>query len=204
MNCRTISIGVLRFCDSPCRGTGLTSSGGGIAIAGAAAGCGGACSCRGDASTPAAAAAAGSGAKGRPGIAAKLCGGEIAKVGPAGIGVRAAGGTAASSGCDPAGSESTAVQKSRGQARLRPGIALGLGQRVSAGQAAQSAAPRAQLLGAQGLGRRTFILFSLFSRRLSREEEGGPPLQRSGCVAEESAEATLLLLVSASRPAVGV
>ena len=81
---------------------------------------------------------------------------------------------------------------------------LGLGQRVSAGQAAQSAAPRAQLLGAQGLGRRTFILFSLFSRRLSREEEGGPPLQRSGRVAEERAEATLLLLVSARRPAVRV
>jgi len=94
--------------------------------------------------------------------------------------------------------------KSQGQARLRPGIALGIGQRVSAGQAAQSAAPRAQLLGAQGLGRRTFILFSLFSHRLSREEERGPPLQRSGRVAEERAEATLRLLVSRVRPAVGV
>ena len=90
------------------------------------------------------------------------------------------------------------------QARLRRGIALGLGQ-SDAGQAAQSAAPRPQLLGTQGLGRRTFILFSLISRRLSREEEGGPPLQRSDdSVAEERAEATLLLVVCFRRPAVGV
>ena len=88
--------------------------------------------------------------------------------------------------------------KSRGQARLRPpGLAMGLEQRVSAGRRPL----RARSSWAQGVFRRTFILFSCC---LSREKEGGPPLQRSSRVADERAEATLLLLAGARRPAVRV
>ena len=94
------------------------------------------------------------------------------------------------------------LRKIQGQARaqtrdsLLPGIALRLRRRP--GRAEHSSwARRARV------GRRTFFLFRLFSRRLSREEEGGPPLQRSGRVAEERAQSTLLLL-ALGRTAVGV
>ena len=87
---------------------------------------------------------------------------------------------------------------------------MGLG-RVSAGSRPVGVQPRdchtrnsRPVRRRRAYGALTCCLVSLFCRRLSRDKQGGPPLQRSGCVAEQSAQATLRLpsLAAACRPTV--